>query len=1231
MNTNNIKKYAPKARREFMDAVAKRLNTFGITANKKGELQIAEANLQGSVLQIAGNSFDGKLAEPRKRIVARSQKLGYAQLIEQVTYTWFNRLCAIRYMEIHDYLGHGFRVLSHPDNPKGFEIIDHAQDAADELGLDRARIIELKLAGNKDEELYRELLLGQCHKLHEAMPFLFDALDDETELLLPDNLTRTDSILRGLVDGIPEEDWQQVEVIGWLYQFYISEKKDQVMGKVVKSEDIPAATQLFTPNWIVKYLVQNSVGRQWLQTYPDSAIKTQMEYYIEPAEQSDEVNQQLKAITPESIEPETIKVLDPACGSGHILIEAYNVLKAIYEERGFRSRDIPKMILENNLYGLDIDDRAAQLSGFALMMMARDDDKRIFTRNVRLNVLSLQESNHIDLPTLWKALNLSGSWQSGTSQGLFSDEEQDLSSFNADNRYQLLKRTLARFTQAKTFGSLIDVPSDEYDQLKELLSTLVELQESGDSMQKPAAKQLIEFVHQALVLSIRYDAVIANPPYMGSKGMNADLKEFAKKNYPNSKSDLFAIFMERAFSLLTAYGFNAQVNMQSWMFLSSFEMLRATILEQYVIQNLLHVGFNTFPAMNSKIAQGCAFCIQKVDIKSYNSRFLNLNDCPPASDKNRVFEKLLSENAYIDKKQLDFELIPGRPLAYSLENEILELFKSGTLLKEIGDTRQGMATSDNNRFLRLWWECDLSSIGQGMNSSADFLAAKKKWAPYNKGGEYRRWYGNQEWVINWAYEGREVIEYAKSLYGSPTRTIKSISRYFEKCLSWSKVTWDFGMRYYPSGFIFDVAGCCVFSDEDIHLDFMLAYTNTSISKKIMQSFSPTLNYEAGSVSLLPIPSSLVNFNSSFVQQCIEIVKNDWDSFERSLEYKRNLLTDKNHFVSKSLGEIFQHFKVEARDILNRLRVLEAESEKAVISAFNLSVQPDVVSDKRLTVDLNPVYRYGENHEHDILEDRYQSDTISEVISYAIGCMMGRYSLDREGLVYAHTANDGFEQFVAEGAYKTFPADEDGIIPLTDQEWFKDDATNRFREFVQVVWGEEHLQENLDFVAESLCLNAIKPKKSESALETIRRYLSTQFYKDHLKTYKKRPIYWLFSSGKQKAFECLVYLHRYNEGTLSRMRTEYVTPLLGKYDAYAEQLEKQIETADSTSEANRFKKELDGLIKKQVELREFDDKLKHYADMRISLDLDDGVKVNYGKFGDLLADVKAITGSAPEDN
>ncbi|HHU2346557.1 TPA: BREX-1 system adenine-specific DNA-methyltransferase PglX, partial [Escherichia coli] len=746
MNTNNIKKYAPKARREFMDAVAKRLNTFGITANKKGELQIAEANLQGSVLQIAGNSFDGKLAEPRKRIVARSQKLGYAQLIEQVAYTWFNRLCAIRYMEIHDYLGHGFRVLSHPDNPKGFEIIDHAQDAADELGLDRARIVELKLAGNKDEELYRELLLGQCHKLHEAMPFLFDALDDETELLLPDNLTRTDSILRGLVDGIPEEDWQQVEVIGWLYQFYISEKKDQVMGKVVKSEDIPAATQLFTPNWIVKYLVQNSVGRQWLQTYPDSAIKTQMEYYIEPAEQSDEVNQQLKAITPESIEPETIKVLDPACGSGHILIEAYNVLKAIYEERGFRSRDIPKMILENNLYGLDIDDRAAQLSGFALMMMARDDDKRIFTRNVRLNVLSLQESNHIDLPTLWRALNLSGSWQSGTSQGLFSDEEQDLSSFNADNRYQLLKRTLARFTQAKTFGSLIDVPSDDHEQLKELLSTLVELQESGDSMQKPAAKQLIEFVHQALVLSIRYDAVIANPPYMGSKGMNAGLKDFAKKNYPNSKSDLFAIFMERAFKLLSQYGFNAQINMQSWMFLSSYEQLRSNLLEDHTFITMAHLGARAFSQISGEVVQTTAWIIRNQNINKYQPTFYRLIDGNEEEKKKALLNR---ENELAETAQDDFKKIPGGPIAYWFSNSFRDLFVSNKSISDFSKGSTGLQTSNSDRFLRYWWEVAIES---------------EKWFKFAKGGEYRKWYGNVEHVVNWQNHGKEIKGYVVDRY-----------------------------------------------------------------------------------------------------------------------------------------------------------------------------------------------------------------------------------------------------------------------------------------------------------------------------------------------------------------------------------------------------------------------------------------------------------------------------------
>lgn len=1223
MNTNNIKKYAPKARREFMDAVAKRLNTFGITANKKGELQIAEANLQGSVLQIAGNSFDGKLAEPRKRIVARSQKLGYAQLIEQVAYTWFNRLCAIRYMEIHDYLGHGFRVLSHPDNPKGFEIIDHAQDAADELGLDRARIVELKLAGNKDEELYRELLLGQCHKLHEAMPFLFDALDDETELLLPDNLTRTDSILRGLVDGIPEEDWQQVEVIGWLYQFYISEKKDQVMGKVVKSEDIPAATQLFTPNWIVKYLVQNSVGRQWLQTYPDSTIKSQMEYYIEPAQQSDEVNQQLKAITPlsshgEGIEPETIKVLDPACGSGHILIEAYNVLKAIYEERGFRSRDIPKMILENNLYGLDIDDRAAQLSGFALMMMARDDDKRIFTRNVRLNVLSLQESNHIDLPTLWKALNLSGSWQSGTSQGLFADEAQDLSSFNADNRYQLLKGTLARFTQAKTFGSLIDVPSDDHEQLKELLSTLVELQESGDSMQKPAAKQLIEFVHQALVLSIRYDAVIANPPYMGSKGMNADLKDLAKKNYPNSKSDLFAIFMERAFSLLTIYGFNAQINMQSWMFLSSYEQLRSNLLEDHTFITMAHLGARAFGQISGEVVQTTAWIIQNKHINQYQPTFYRLIDGNEEAKQKALLNK---ENEFSATAQDDFKKIPGSPIAYWLPSQAINLF-SKNKISDIANTRLGMATADNNKFLRFWYEVNYSNISLASDSRDDAMKSGKKWFPYQKGGEFRKWYGNLEYVVNWENDGLEIQNFQDPATGKIRSHNYNLDYIFKRGITWNALSSSKTSARISTNSLFDNAGSSLFPLSMDDLNKVLAFINSNVILELIKAISPTLNYQPGDISKLP---AYFSFDceplSKRVDELIEISKLDWESEETAWSFLKPSFINNEKLIIKTLSSQFSQEQIR----IEKVQSLEIENNQTLIKEYGLEglVSPDVkLNEVTLRCNINDNSKLAPN---DLKSIRLSQLTIN-LISYTIGCIMGRYSLDREGLVYAHTANKGFEQLVSEGAYKSYPADDDGIIPLTDQEWFKDDATNRFREFVQVVWGDDHLQENLDFVAESLCLNAIKPKKSELALETIRRYLSTQFYKDHLKTYKKRPIYWLFSSGKQKAFECLVYLHRYNEGTLSRMRTEYVTPLLGKYDAYAEQLEKQIETADSTSEANRFKKELDALIKKQVELREFDDKLKHYADMRISLDLDDGVKVNYGKFGDLLADVKAITGS-----
>lgn len=641
MNTNAIKRYAPKARTAFIAAMSKRAALFGIRESTVPSLGIAPLEIKGDLALITDSTgtqraFPASIARPRAALAQKVEQLGFAQTMEQAAYSWFNRLCALRYMEIKGYLDHGRRVLSAADGSAGMpQILEDCLDIELE-GLDKTRITELKLDGNKDEELYRELLLTQCHALHQAMPFLFEAVDDALELLLPDNLTKTDSLIRELVAAIPEEDWHNVEIIGWLYQFYISEKKDQVIGKVVKSEDIPAATQLFTPNWIVQYLVQNSLGRQWLQTYPDSPLKDKMPYYVASGAQPPEVQAQLAASTPESIDPQTIKVLDPACGSGHILVEAYKLLKEIYTERGFRSRDIPQLILENNLFGLDIDDRAGQLAGFSLMMLAREDDRRIFNRALKLNVLALQESRHLDLAGLWQALNLTRDWQRGQSQGLFESEQSNLAAAQADNRYQLLRSMLQRFIQAKTFGSLIEVPAEDAAPLAELLAQLRELASTGDSMQKPAAEALLPYVQQAWILAQRYDAVIANPPYMGSKGMNTDLKDFAKKAYPNSKSDLFAIFMERAFALLKPQGFNAQINMQSWMFLSSYEQLREWLLQHTTIITMAHLGARAFDSISGEVVSTTAFVIENAAYPNYSGAYIRLVDGKSEAEKSKM-------------------------------------------------------------------------------------------------------------------------------------------------------------------------------------------------------------------------------------------------------------------------------------------------------------------------------------------------------------------------------------------------------------------------------------------------------------------------------------------------------------------------------------------------------------------------------------------------------------------
>ncbi len=693
MNTSNIKKYAPQARNDFIAAMRKQSAKYGITADRT-----LPTEQKGDLLLIGDQVFPLSVMKPREKLIKRIQTSSFEQTIDYIAYSWFNRLCAIRYMECKGLLDHGRRVLSSADGSAGLpQILEECLDI-DLPGLDASRVAELKLDGNKDEELYRELLLAQCHALNQVMPLLFEQVSDESELLLPDNLTKTDSLIRDLVSSIPEEDWSDVQIIGWLYQFYISEKKDQVIGKVVKSEDIPAATQLFTPNWIVKYLVQNSVGRLWMMAQPDSTLANNWEYYIQPAEQTDEVNAQLKQLIDvrisedgDTLNPESITVLDPACGSGHILVEAYDCLKAIYLERGYRSRDIPRLILENNLYGIDIDTRAAQLASFALLMKAREDDRRLFSNPPKLNIIALQDSQPERLDALSQDLANTGIAQ-------------------AD-----LKELLELFEHASTFGSLIQVP-EVFAKLPDLETKLNIALASGDIFAQQSAQELLPLVQQANLLAKQYDAVIANPPYMGGKGMNTALKDFAKKKFPDSKSDLFAMFIERGFGWCKESGFNSMVTMQSWMFLSSYEAMREKLLQDRTIQTMAHLGARAFPEISGEVVQTTAFVMQGQHINGFKPVFFRLVDTGQDQKESELRSGL---NRFDSTIQDDFKKIPGSPIVYWVNIQTRNLFSGNKLLGEISEPRRGLATNDNNKFIRRWAEVSNQKMAFGSINRED--------------------------------------------------------------------------------------------------------------------------------------------------------------------------------------------------------------------------------------------------------------------------------------------------------------------------------------------------------------------------------------------------------------------------------------------------------------------------------------------------------------------------------
>lgn len=1176
MNKTNLKSYAPQARKDFIAAVTARAQQLGITL-----AQVQPVTVSGDVAIIDGTTWPAKVAHQREALLKRIQRHGFGQTMEEVAYTWFNRFAALRYMELHDFLDHGHRALSSRDGGLP-ELLRHAAEVT-LPGLNAAKVQEMQLAGNRDDELYKQLLVAQCNELSRSMPFLFERIDDDTELLLPDNLLRTDSIVAKLVAGVPEEDWQEIEVIGWLYQFYISEKKDQVIGKVVKSEDIPAATQLFTPNWIVQYLVQNSVGRLWLMANPTSQLASEWPYYIQPAEQTPEVQAQLDALIQtriredgDALNPESITVLDPACGSGHILVVAYDVLKAIYLERGYRLRDIPRLILEKNLYGLDIDDRAAQMAGFALLMKARADDRRLLNdpeNPPQLNVLSLQES---------KDLN-------------YEELSTHLAPFGVQRA--TIWWLIEAFEHAKTFGSLIQIPYQLKTHLEPLAQVLELAHAGGDMYGRQAAQDLQPFVRQALLLAMQFDAVVANPPYMGSKGMNPALKDYARTTFPDSKSDLFAMFIERGFEWCKPSGFNSMVTMQSWMFLSSYEAMREKLLAQRTIQTMAHLGARAFSEISGEVVQTTAFVLQGQHFSGFKPAFFRLVE---GQESEKEASLINNRSRYDSTVQDDFKKISGSPVAYWASDKVFSIFSDNSTIEDVSEKRLGLCTGDNDKFLRFWFEIDCSRIGFNFKSCKEFLESNFRYAPHNKGGIPRRWSGNRDYVIKFDSNSYSQLS-------GMCNHLASKSHYFRQSLTWSEIgTGIFAVRALEDGYTFNIKGPSVFVDEPMR-SVLLAYFNSPVFQYFLGFINQTISFNGGDIERVPFIEISDDDKIKVIDLvgvCFNISSQDLNGGEISWGFLvDSIIAKKNQGIL--LSKVWQAVDEDRKRAVSNLKKSEECMNKVFIEAYGLQdeLSPEVPEDQ--------ITLTRADREKDC----------QRLVSYAIGCMMGRYSLDKPGLIYAHAGNVGFDP----SRYIRFSADADGILPVTDEHWFEDDAPARVREFLQAVWGPDTLAENLAWLAESL-----GTKGSETPEETIRRYIADKFYKDHLQTYKKRPIYWLFSSGKQGAFQALVYLHRYHEGTLARMRAEYVIPLSAKMAARLEMLEQDANAATSAAARTKVRKQIESLRKKQTELLAFDEKLRHYADMRITLDLDDGVKVNYGKFGDLLEGVKVITGGAGDE-
>ncbi|WP_368996883.1 BREX-1 system adenine-specific DNA-methyltransferase PglX [Caldifermentibacillus hisashii] len=1171
MNKTALKNFATKARRELLEKVELQARKIGITRDS-----IQKANVESSdAIYIDGRQLSDIERKQRNKLIARIEEIGFDQVMEETAYTWFNRFIALRFMEVNDYLPTKIRVLS-SSNPASSEPDMMKEALSLDLDIDKEYVYELKL-NNKTDELFKYLIKVHCNDLNRYMPFMFETIEDYTEILFPEGLLSTDSFIREMTnpDIIPEEDWEKVEIIGWLYQYYIAEENERVIQakKRYKKEEIPYATQLFTPEWIVRYMVQNSLGRYWIESYPEHRdLIENWEFYLENPNPESDWEEKLKPYINKELRVEDIKCFDPAMGSGHILVYMFDVLYEIYQKCGYFEREIPRLIIENNLYGLDIDDRAYQLACFSVVMKALQYNRR-FLRSIerdglKLNLAAIQETNNLTHEDI--------TYLAGELLG---------------EKLEKMKQFINQFKDAKAIGSLIKIVEFDIEFLTERLKT-IEMEDSNlfELERKDRILPLFrKLIKQATIMSRKYDIFVTNPPYAGRRYLTKEITDYIDEHYEDVKSDLFSSFIDYSFSATKENGQIGFMTPFVWMFISSYEKLRKKMIKERNISSLVQLEYSGFDGATVPI---CTFTL-----RNYNSgtsgEYVRLSDFRGA--ENQPIKTLEAvQNPFVHYRytfnQENYNKIPGSPIAYWISEKYINIFLKGKKLKSIGDTRQGMATSDNNRFLRLWHEVSQEKMGIGYSNSVQAKNSKKKWFPYNKGGEFRKWYGNIDYVINYENDGYEVKEYAKKLYKTPTRTIKSISEYFKKCVSWSKVSsGDIAFRFYPQGFIFDVAGCCIFFEEEKYLNYLLGFLNTKVNKKLLEVISPTLNYEAGHIATLPIifNDSRLSIINQIVVDNIEISKKDWDFFENSWDFTKHPLL---LFPSNKISSSFEEWQQFSEERFNQVKENEEELNRIFIEIYGLQdeLTPDV-ADEDVTV-----------RKADLERD------IKSFISYAIGCAFGRYSLDEEGLIYAGGEFDPTR-------YQTFPADQDNILPILPDAYFDDDIVFRFIKFVEVIYGQETLEENLDFIADVL-----GRKKNETSRETIRRYFVNDFYKDHVQTYKKRPIYWLFTSGKEKAFNCLIYMHRYDKTTLSRIRTDYLHEVQNRYEARKQDLINIIEGDSTSKEIRDAKKELKSIEKKIDELIAYDEKLHHMADQQIEIDLDDGVKVNYEKFKGLVA-------------